>query len=201
MNPQFKLILGSGSPRRKELLDMLGYDFDVINPSINESINENEKVDDYIIRISVEKALSIVSDFPDEIGNNNRTIIIAADTVVFLPDSELILGKPDDINEARRMLLLLSGRSHLVKTGFVLADLSNENLSITKNVVSTEVLFRKIDTNEIEKYIKSDEPFDKAGSYAIQGIGLKFVLSINGSYSNVVGLPLAHVKIALDALC
>lgn len=182
-----KLILASASPRRKELLKYLSYPFEVRVSSVNEDIIEAEKPKDYVSRVSKEKCLSIYDIVSDEL--TEAFIVLSADTSVVIDD--LILGKPSTKDEARVMLRKLSGRKHEVMTAYTIkSSILNEAIS---EIVSTEVYFRDLNELEIEDYISTTEPYDKAGGYAIQGIASKFIPHIKGSYTNVIGLPLSEV--------
>jgi septum formation protein len=170
------LVLASASPRRAELLDSAGIDFDVRPAAIDESVRTGESPTAYVRRLSIEKAAA-VDAAADE-------IVIAADTTVEIGGQ--ILGKPVDADDARRMLGLLGGSIHHVHTGVSVRDASRTRTV----VVSTEVEFIDLDAAAIDAYLATGEPFDKAGGYAIQGAGGKLVRRIEGSVSNVIGLPL-----------
>jgi len=191
--PSFsRFILASGSPRRRELLASLGVEFEVIKSDIDETTLPDENPYDYVRRLSQEKAAAVATDIAD-----HSAIILAADTVVLLqtnPDAAIeILGKPQDADEARAMLSRLRGRQHTVCTAFTLL---HGDMSLTR-LVSTFVFMRDYKDDEIEAYIASGDPFDKAGSYAIQNEAFHPVERINGSYNNVVGLPICAVRDAL----
>lgn len=180
------LILASSSPRRRELLGELGVTFRVIKPEIDETQHKGESPAAYVQRLSREKAQAV-----------RRTLdagaaVLAADTVVIEASGE-ILGKPADADEARDMLLRLRGQVHRVCTAFTLLS---ESSAITR-IVCTEVQMRDYDDDEISAYIATGDPFDKAGGYAIQHEGFNPVARIEGSYTNVVGLPVEAVKEAL----
>lgn len=179
-----KLILASASPRRQELLQRSGVEFISKNSSVDETWNGKESPDELACRLARAKAEDVLKDFPD-------SVVIGADTVVGLKvkDAWKILGKPESKEEAREMLSALSNREHVVITG--VAFVSTKEKFVTS--VSTSVTFRALDADEIHGYIESREPFDKAGGYGIQGLGAAFVAKVNGSYTNVVGLPLAEV--------
>ena len=181
-----KLILGSKSPRRKELLAGLGFDFEVRTKETDESFSSEMQPIDVALFIASKKAAELASDLTDE------EILICADTVVII--DSIILGKPANREEAIEMLLGLSGRTHTVVTGVVIASLQKEiQLS-----VSTSVVFHTLGLEEIENYIDTYQPFDKAGSYGIQEwIGYAAIERIEGSYTNVVGLPTHEVYQAL----
>jgi septum formation protein len=171
------LTLASTSPRRRELLAVLGIPFHVVAPAgVDETPLDGESPGEVARRLAVEKAQSV-----------NADPVLAADTVVEVDGD--ILGKPVDADDARRMLQRLSGRTHLVHTG--VAVRSGEQIEV--EVVTTSVRFAPLTPEAIEWYLDTGEPFDKAGAYAIQGAGGAFVEGVEGSVSNVVGLPLANV--------
>lgn len=171
------LVLASNSPRRRELLLRLGVTFQVCPQDIDESVLDAEKPYAYVQRVALEKAQSALAVNPD-------ALVLAADTSVIVDDQ--ILGKPQDSADAAFMLTLLSNREHIVLTAITLAD----SLRQRSTVVRTTVNFRSISTAEMQRYWETGEPIGKAGAYAIQGFGAAFVESIEGSFSNVVGLPL-----------
>jgi septum formation protein len=171
------LLLASNSPRRRELLLRLGVAFQVRPQDIDESVLNVEKPYDYVRRVALEKALSALAANPD-------ALVLAADTSVIVDDQ--ILGKPQDSGDALSMLSLLSNREHTVLTAVTLANSEKQR----STVVRTTVNFRSISAAEAQRYWATGEPIGKAGGYAIQGFGAAFVESIEGSFSNVVGLPL-----------
>jgi septum formation protein len=175
------LILASASPRRAELLRSAGLDFDSAPANVDEEVFPGEASETLVSRLSQRKAEAVSGLYPS-------SIILAADTVVE-HDGE-ILGKPADAEEALRMLTALSGDAHEVMTGFTLRIPNGKQVT---EVVTTEVEFRELTPNEIASYVESGEPMDKAGAYGIQSGAAGFVRSIRGSYTNVVGLPLAEV--------
>ncbi|SBS27395.1 Maf-like protein YhdE [Marinomonas aquimarina] len=179
------IILASASPRRKELLSTLVNEFSVMPADIDETPYGLEKPEEYVVRMAREKAEAIAnrSDL------SHRDIIIASDTSVVLGDE--ILGKPENFEHAQQMLRALSGQKHQVMTSLCVCN-GGLNRVATCNVVS-EVLFREISNLEIEQYWRTGEPADKAGAYAIQGLGGMFVKHISGSFSAVVGLPVFEV--------
>ncbi|MEW6145651.1 MAG: Maf family protein [Thermodesulfobacteriota bacterium] len=186
----YKIILASSSPRRKELLAALGLEFEVMPPSSHEIASGNETPEEFALRVSLEKASSVSRDL------GNGIVVIGADTIVVV-DGE-ILGKPGDRDEASSMLRKLSGKEHHVYTAFSIVRPKNEVLH--SEVVDTRVRVKPLAASEIEGYIKTGEPMDKAGSYGIQGIGSFLVSGIEGSYSNVVGLPVTELLAALKKL-
>ncbi len=176
------LILASNSPRRRYLLKQAGVDFTVIPSSLDESNISNPDPAELVRNLAEAKA-KLVSDLYPE------SWVIGADTIVVIDDK--ILGKPDSKDSARIMLSSLSGRLHQVLTGFSLCR--NTEKRLYSEVVSTEVRFKKLTEDEIEWYIHTNEPFDKAGAYAAQGLGAFMIKHIRGSYTNVVGLPVCEV--------
>jgi len=179
------LILASGSPRRAELLSAAGISFEVRPAHIDEGLRAGEDARTYAIRVAVDKARAIA-------GPANGRPVLAADTVVVIDG--LVLGKPVDSDDAKRMLRLLSGRSHEVITAVALMSTRRgPEAAIDARIESTVVEFAPLDTAEIDWYVATGEPSDKAGAYAIQGLASRFVTRIEGSYSNVVGLPMALV--------
>ena len=173
------LILASASPRRHELLIAAGIDHVVRAAAIPEEHRPGEPPARLVERLAEQKARAIPSSAAD--------VVLGADTVVCLDD--LVLGKPTDDDDARRMLRLLSGRDHYVYTGICILARGRT----IRDVAITRVSFERMGENEIEEYTRSGEPRDKAGAYAIQGLGSKFVRSIQGCYQNVVGLPVSLV--------
>lgn len=173
-----ELILASASPRRRELLTSLGIPHAVLAPSIDETPHPGEPPDGYVRRLAEEKASAIAVSEPDK-------LVLGADTAVVLGGE--ILGKPQQAGIARQMLARLSGEIHSVFTGVALSGVRRESL-----IVETRVEFRTLCGNEIDWYVRTGEPLDKAGGYAIQGRGGFLVRSIQGSFSNVVGLPLVE---------
>jgi septum formation protein len=177
-----RLILASASPRRAELLQSAGFHFEVAPAHIDEMPRDGETAEAYTMRVAYDKAADVASTV---VGDWN--VILGADTEVVIDGK--IMGKPADSADARRMLRLLSGTVHDVLTAVVLVG----NWRTAEAVVATRVWFSDMTDKEIEWYVASGEPMGKAGGYAIQGLGARFVERIEGSWSNVVGLPLATV--------
>ncbi|WP_419805060.1 Maf family protein [Terriglobus sp.] len=179
------LILASASPRRRELLAHLGLPFSIEAADIDETPHPNEDPTTYTKRLAREKAQAIAHRHPE-------ANILAADTTVVLTQDHdnLILGKPIDPADARRMLHLLQGRTHQAITGVAL----HSNNQTTVESEQTTVTFSQMTIEMIDRYIRTGEPLDKAGAYGIQGIAAQFIPRIEGDYSNVVGLPLARVR-------
>ncbi len=184
-----KIVLASASPRRSELLESAGISFSVVPADIPEEPLPGEPPPDHVLRLATEKALVVARTVPGD-------IFIGADTVVVCEGE--IMGKPVDAADARRMLSALSGRSHEVITGFAVHDRSADVTHA--EVVSTHVIFKPLTPAEIDAYIATGCPFDKAGAYAIQGGAAYMVRGIEGSYTNVVGLPLCEVVEVLRRL-
>ncbi len=180
-------VLASGSPRRKEMLARLGIQFSVVVPEIDETQLEGEAVDDYVLRMARTKGGEICQRF-------SSSWVLAADTIVI--DAGQLLPKPESKERAVEMLMRLSGREHQVRTGYCLCCL-NEQVSIVRSVLS-RVRFKVFDAAWARSYAETAEPMDKAGAYGIQDRGGVLVETVSGSYSNVVGLPLAEV---VDHLC
>jgi len=176
------LILASKSPRRRYLLKQAGLSFTVIPPDFDESSIAPTDPSQYVRNLAEAKARDVAVRYP-------RSWVIGADTIVLIGST--ILGKPASITEARSMLKHLSGKTHQVLTGYAILCLAKERSF--SETVQTAVCFKELTAKEIEWYIHSEEPFDKAGAYAIQGLGTFIVKSINGSYTNVVGLPVCEV--------
>jgi septum formation protein len=172
-----ELVLASASPRRRELLGGLGLRFTVRSGDVDETPKDGELPRDYVLRLAIEKARTRAH--PGE-------IVLAADTTVVL-DGE-ILGKPVDAEDARRMLTRIAGREHTVLTGVALEE-PGRNLRVS-SIEASRVRMAILSEERIAWYVETGEPLDKAGSYAVQGLGALFVEEIEGNYTNVVGLPL-----------
>ncbi len=174
-----RLVLASGSPRRRDLLTLLGVPFSATDADVDETPHDRERPFDLVRRLAADKARSVDGD-----------PVLAADTVVDVDGD--VLGKPVDADDARRMLRRLSGRTHLVHTA--VAVRSGEQVEL--EVVSTSVRFVPVSEEAIEWYVGTGEPFGKAGAYAIQGAGGALVDEVHGSVTNVMGLPL-HVVVRI----
>lgn len=176
-----RLLLASRSPRRAELLRAAGFDFDVQPANADETVHPGEPPEAYVRRVAEAKARAVL---PSAAGR----IVLAADTTVVVRGA--ILGKPADPEDAARMLRMLSGTSHDVLTGVTTARTGEEPIT---RVETTRVEFSRLTEDEIAWYVASGEPMDKAGAYAVQGLASRFVTRVEGSWSNVVGLPVALV--------
>ena len=206
MRQNVVMILASGSPRRRDLLEQAGLEFEVIVSDVEEIVTKTNP-DEVVLELSEQKCAAVANGFmqnvPSNLGNlidleTGGILVIGADTVVSLDNK--ILGKPEDAKDALKMLMNLSGRVHEVYTGvtckvlkynsFTEAMLEMDSFSF---FVETKVNMYPFDEYEALDYIATGEPMDKAGAYGIQGIGERLVESINGDYNNVVGLPLSRL--------
>jgi septum formation protein len=187
------LVLASASPRRREILGQLGVAFRIVPSGIDEAMHEGETPDTHVQRLASEKAEEVQKRIA---GEGGRPFVLAADTVVVIggpqaglspPDDGRVLGKPRDDDEAEAMLVSLGGRTHRVFTALSLREVGGSYRDDL--LLKTEVTFRGLDAATARAYVASGEGRDKAGSYAIQGLGAGLVQSINGSYTNVVGMP------------
>ena len=185
MTAATKVILASGSPRRRQLLGDAGFVFEVIESGVAEGHVGDEPARDYALRMAREKARAVSS-------RERTALVVGADTVVVC--DEMILEKPTSPADARRMLSMLSGRSHVVVTAFALA---RDGMIVESEAVESRVTFRILSDSEIAEYVASGEPLDKAGSYGIQGRGGGFISRVEGSRANVMGLPTERVVAAL----
>lgn len=182
VNDENAIVLASESTRRIDMLRTLGISFSIIPPDVDESKRKDETVREYVIRIAHDKASKVGKLFPEK-------WVIAADTIVVAKGR--VLGKPKSEKQAVEMLKRLRGRWHKVMTGYCIMNVSR---GITyQDVAETKVFIKDLADEEIFKYIKTSEPFDKAGSYAVQGRGGYMVKEIKGSYANVVGLPICEI--------
>ena len=187
-----QFVLASGSPRRSDLLRQIGISFKIIQPEMEEKMISGETPEQAVERLALGKAISV---FESNRWDFVQTyLMIAADTIVATSSENAILGKPKDRADAIRMLQTIQDATHRVLTGYALIKISGQ--AIEKKIcrsVMTRVKMRKLDVKQIEDYVQSGEPMDKAGAYAAQGIGMGLVEKLDGSYSNVVGLPLSHL--------
>ncbi len=182
VNDENAIVLASESTRRIDMLRTLGISFSIIPPDIDESKRKNETVREYVSRVAHDKASKVGKLFPEK-------WVIAADTIVV--SKGRVLGKPKNERQALEMLKRLRGRWHKVMTGYCIMSVSR---GITyQDVAETKVFIKDLTDDEIRRYIKTSEPFDKAGSYAVQGKGGYMVKEIKGSYANVVGLPICEI--------
>ncbi|WP_433974879.1 Maf family protein [Tunturiibacter lichenicola] len=180
------LILASASPRRHELLAQAGLKFKIAAANLNEDLLENEPAAAYVQRLAEEKAQAVWNAHESLDTPEDPLVVLGADTCV-VADGH-ILGKPTDTADARRMLTLLSGRTHAVLTGIAVVT----STKVLRDLDITQVTFNCVTDSEIAQYIVSGEPLDKAGAYAIQGYAARWIPRIEGCYFNVVGLPIAR---------
>jgi septum formation protein len=186
------LILASGSPRRRELLTQAGLDFIVESADVDETVEEGEAPAKYVQRLAVEKAQAVWNRYKDGDDLDSSITVLGADTTVVCDG--VILGKPVDQADARRMLEMLSGRTHQVLTG--VAAITHK--ATVSEVEITQVSFDVIGEQEMVAYLASGEPMDKAGAYGIQGYAARWIPRIEGCYFNVMGLPLARTMAVID---
>lgn len=186
-----KLILASGSPRRAEILNAVGWDFEKDAADIDETEFPGENPADYVRRLALEKALNVARKHDD-------ALVLGADTTVVVDDQ--IIGKPVDTDDARRMIRLLSGRTHQVLTGVALVRRSGGDEDVRVGLQATDVVFNSMNDVEIDFLAEFGEPLDKAGAYAVQAQAALFIESIDGDYWNVVGLPISLVYKLCDEL-
>jgi septum formation protein len=185
-----KVILASGSPRRKELLSWAGIEFEILISDIDETPRKKETPAGMVKRLSHEKALAIGARIAD---SKETTVIIAADTTVVSPKGK-ILGKPVDEKDALKMIAEIQGKTHTVLTGYALVKVvKGKVVKTVSKVVKTLVTMRKLNKSEQQYYLSRGESMDKAGAYAAQGYGMVLIEKISGSYTNVVGLPMKEV--------
>jgi septum formation protein len=183
-----EIVLASASNRRKELLEKIGLQFTVDPSDYPEDASLKLKPRDRAKQISLDKARTVAA-------RHSNAIIISADT--FIVSQGQVMGKPHSTNEARKMLKALSGRSHVTMTGLTI--LNTPNGKTISRVIETRIYMRKLSEREIDSYVSSSEPLDKAGAYAIQGLGAVLIDKIKGDYYNVVGLPLSALVQALKS--
>jgi septum formation protein len=180
------LILASASPRRRELLTQAGLIFTIASADLNEELLPDEVAAAYVQRLAEEKAQAVWNLHKSADDSDDPLIVLGADTCVVSEGN--ILGKPTDAADARRMLELLSGRTHAVLTGIAAITRSK----VVRGLEITQVTFNVLQDAEIARYVSSGEPLDKAGAYAIQGYAARWIPRIEGCYFNVVGLPIAR---------
>jgi septum formation protein len=186
MRKKKPIILASASPRRRELLALVGLEFIVDAGEYEEDMNTDLSPPELAKFLSRKKA-------EDVAGRHKNAVIIAADTFIVFQGA--LMGKPRDEGEARAMLKKLSGKTHSVITGYTIID--TESMKKLSRVIETRVSFKRLTMQEIDAYVRSKEPLDKAGAYAIQGLGSVIVRKIEGDYFNVIGLPLSSLADSL----
>ena len=190
------IYLASKSPRRTELLQQIGVEHQILDIEVDEDINISNSPQEIVRALSVLKCQEGVRKVTSE--SKSTFPILAADTIVVLEDK--IFGKPQSESDAISMLLKLSGKTHLVMTGVTVGVITAEQAKFHTISVASNVEFAKLTESDCKEYCKTNEPFDKAGGYGIQGYGSAFIKKINGSYSNIVGLPIHEVVKLLKEL-
>ena len=190
-----RIVLASRSPRRIELLTLVGAHFDTVPVDVDECPEEAERAEAHVLRLAEAKARAARALAPGP-ADPGESVYVGADTVVTL--DRAILGKPKDPAEAASMLARLSGRIHEVWTGIFVLDPSDQRS--VAGALRSIVKFASLTSEDVSRYVATGEPLDKAGAYAVQGYGALFVEAIEGSYSNVVGLPLSYLKHLLGLL-
>lgn len=185
-----RFILASNSPRRRELLGLTGLDFEIFPVTIDETPQPGEHPESYVWRISKEKAIKAAEK------QSGKGFLISADTIVV--DAQVIIGKPRDQEDARKILKGLRGHSHVVHTALIIYNLSTAD--IEKELCSSRVPMRDYSDKEIDEYISSGDPMDKAGAYAVQHAGFHPVESFSGCYASVMGFPLCHFSRAIKKM-
>ena len=186
-HPDIRLVLASASPRRAELLTRAGYAFDVVPANVDERVLDGESAERHVVRLAGAKADAVAARYPGR-------ILLGADTIVAI--DETLLGKPRDPAEAAEMLRRLAGRTHEVLTGVALR-LDRAGVSAVER---TRVTLTRLSDVQIDRYVRTGEPLDKAGAYGVQDIASRFVTRVDGSYTNVVGLPVSLVDRLLGEL-
>ncbi|MBQ9699819.1 MAG: septum formation protein Maf [Lachnospiraceae bacterium] len=201
----YKIYLASKSPRRKELMTQIGYEFDILVSERDEVISGTEP-EDVVKELSMQKAYEIERILLERSGGKlleahegyDGVVIIGADTVVSYEGA--ILGKPADEDDAYRMLSMIQGRTHKVSTGVAIVVVNSTERKVYNFAETTDVHMYEMSDEDIREYISTGEGVDKAGSYAIQGIGAKYIKGIAGDYNNVVGLPIGRIYQTLKLL-
>lgn len=198
MEAKMKVVLASGSPRRKELLGNIFDDFEVIPSMVEENI-EFTNVEDYVKELAFIKAKDVFDMIKNSFSNSadSDLLVIGSDTVVY--NDGKVLGKPADEEDAKKMIRSLAGKKHQVYTGVCLIK-KFKDTSVKTFSVKTDVYVDDISDKEIELYVATGDPLDKAGSYGIQGVFSKHIRKIDGDYFNVVGLPVNEIYRQLDGL-
>ncbi len=189
-----KFILASASSRRRDILNQIGLDFEIIESDADENVSEKCSPEQYVKILAEKKAKAVF----DSIDYQDDFVVIGADTVVVYNDK--ILGKPEDKKDAFKTLRLLQGNKHSVYTGLSVFYKSGDNLTVETDFDKTDVYMTTLTDSEVLNYIESEEPLDKAGSYAIQGKGAVFIEKIDGDYYTVVGLPVHKLYSLLNSI-
>ncbi len=190
MNAPPQIFLASTSPRRRELLTQVGFDFEIVRPDVEEIERAGESPRSMVKRFAHEKAQACFGRISPEASG----VLIAADTTVVSPDGKRVLNKPESEAQALKILGVISGRTHVVLTGYVIVEFKKGKIvKRHSRIVRTSVKMRNFTRATARDYVASGEPMDKAGAYGAQGIGMSLIESIRGSYSNVIGLPMTEL--------
>lgn len=184
-----KIILASQSPRRKELLQQIGLEFQVHPSSVEENVDTSDPIQ-AVKDLSFQKASDVARQIHEE-RKKEECLVIGSDTIVVYDNK--ILGKPDSSQHAKEMLKMLQGNEHSVCTGVTLVFINDHNMDVVTFAEETRVTMLPMTEEEIQWYVDSKEPLDKAGSYGIQGLGARYIEKIHGDYNNVVGLPVSRI--------
>lgn len=199
MAQQLEIFLASSSPRRIELLTQIGLKITVRSPNVDEKRLPRETPQKMVARLARAKAEFVAEGIPfPKRDSDPAPLVIAADTIVVAPDGKTILGKPRNTADAAKMLNMLSGKTHTVYTGYCILETGLRETGHVVRVVRSRVKMRPLSREDIRNYIATKEPMDKAGSYAAQGLGMTLIDSLQGSYTNVVGLPVCQVAADLE---
>lgn len=191
-----KIYLASTSPRRQQLMREIGFEYEVVRPTSDEIEIPGESPKNMVRRLSREKALNVFQQLPK---SDSPAILISADTTVVDPAGKAVLNKPEAVDLAKKMLRKISGRTHTVLTSYTILRIQAGVVRKSHTaIVRTRVKMRKLSSKQIADYVATGEPLDKAGAYGAQGIGMCLIDSIQGSYSNVIGLPMAELVIDLE---
>jgi len=194
LSPSTPLVLGSASPRRREILSSMGIPIVVVKGDVDEERREEERAEAYLERVVRDKLADVVGRLAERA---TVPAVIVADTIVVLDED--ILGKPRDVTEAAELVSRLAGRSHVVRTRYALSVAPELARPWVERTVESIVTMRSASTDEVRRYAETGEGLDKAGAYAAQGIGAFLIQRIEGSFSNVVGLPACEIVVDLKA--
>lgn len=191
-----KIYLASTSPRRQQLMREIGFEYEVVRPTSDEIEIPGESPRKMVARLSREKAENVFLQLPK---SGEASLLIAADTTVVDPNGKAVLNKPEASELAKKMLRRIGGRTHTVLTSYTIFLIQDGKVKKHHTaVIRTRVKMRKLTSKQIAEYVATGEPLDKAGAYGAQGIGMCLIDSIHGSYSNVIGLPMAELVIDLE---
>lgn len=195
-----RLVLASTSPRRIDMFNQLGLKFETRAPDTDETPQKNESPSALVARLALQKAEAVLRDGKKRLRGHH--LIFSADTIVVEPNGKKVLGKPRSRTEAASMLRRIQGRTHTVLTGYCILEVNTaDQVGFSHShvrVIESKVQMRRLTAAQIQSYVATGEPMDKAGAYAAQGIGMALIEKIDGSYANVVGLPLSQLLMDLE---